>query len=453
MNWRQEAFFSLVRLRGKKTGQYYHSYVEQVKKGISEDTIHKLLIGLLDHCRQSVPYYAEIIRRNGGSYKTDPIGYLKTFPILRREYLRTHFEQLKSGDLSQRKWFESSSGGSTGEPARFILDSDCEAHSVALTLLYSKLIGRDFGEREIQIWGSLRDIAYSHDTWSANLANLLSNKMTLNAFRMMPDQMAQYLEILNLKRPKLIIAYAQPLYELARYAERNNILVKRQNAIITSAGTLYPFMRAEIEKVFQCKIYNRYGCREVGDIACERPGIQGLWVAPWGCYVEIVDGQGNIVPDGQEGDILLTCLTNYSMPLIRYSILDRGFLLPKDKIPDHVIGQVLGEITGRTLDSFKKRDGTIITPNYFTKLLYFRDWIDKFQVVQKDYEHLLYKFIKTKYEYQQSELDEIRVGTQLVMGENCKVDFEFVSDIPESSSGKYRFYLSEIHDSEDGLRI
>jgi hypothetical protein len=30
------------------------------------------------------------------------------------------------------------------------------------------------------------------------------------------------------------------------------------------------------------------------------------------------------------------------------------------------------------------------------------------------------------------------------MGENCDVVFEFVEDIPESDSGKYRYAISEI---------
>jgi phenylacetate-CoA ligase len=315
---------------------------------------------------------------------------------------------------------------------------------VALTLLYSKLIGKDFGEREIQLWGSTRDILVNRQTLSARLVSFLYNVLLLDVFRMTLPQMERYLAILNREQPRLILAYAQPLYELARFAEQRQIAVNRQMAIMTSAGMLFPFMRETIERVFQCRIYNRYGCREVGDIACERPGMDGLWVAPWGNFLEIVDDDGNPVSDGQEGNILLTCLTNYAMPLVRYSILDRGYLLPREKIPAHISGQVLGDITGRTLDSFRKRDATVITPNYFTQLLYFRPWINKFQVVQKDYEHIVYRFVKTGFDCPQQELNELLAKTRLVMGEGCRVDFEFVSDIPVSGSGKYRFYLSEL---------
>ncbi len=448
MNFRQRVFFFLSTLRGKRIGKYYHHYLSQVENGIAADTSQKLLSALFDHCKHNVPYYAAIMAKDGQAYEADPIEYLKRFPILTRHGLRQHYEELKSIDLHKRRWYKSSSGGSTGMPAEFILDREYEARSVALTLLYSKLVGKELGEREVQLWGSTRDILNTRQSLSGSAAVKLANICSLNIFRMTSEQMEQYLAILNQQKPKLILAYAYPLYELVKYAEGYKLAILPQRAIMTSAGTLYPFMRETIERAFQCKVYSRYGCREVGDIACERPGVEGFWVAPWGSYVEIVDEQGNPVPDGQEGNILLTCLINYAMPLIRYDIMDRGYLLPKEKIPQRIGGQVLGDVTGRSLESFRKRDGTVITPNYFSKLLYYREWIDKFQVVQKDYEHVEYKFLKTKSDYHPDELDEIKSGTQLVMGKECTVDIKFVDEIPCSDSGKYRFYISEINQDE-----
>jgi phenylacetate-CoA ligase len=51
-------------------------------------------------------------------------------------------------------------------------------------------------------------------------------------------------------------------------------------------------------------------------------------VAPWGNYLEVVDAGGWALPAGEEGQIVITCLTNYAMPLIRYAIGDAGSLAP-----------------------------------------------------------------------------------------------------------------------------
>ena len=63
--------------------------------------------------------------------------------------------------------------------------------------------------------------------------------------------MKQYLSYPDSSPPDLVLAYAQSIYEMALFAERNGIWVSPQKAIMTSAGTLYPFMREKIEEVFR----------------------------------------------------------------------------------------------------------------------------------------------------------------------------------------------------------
>jgi phenylacetate-CoA ligase len=249
---------------------------------------------------------------------------------------------------------------------------------------------------------------------------------------------------LNRLRPRLIVAYAQAAYELARFAERERICVAPQRAVLTSAGTLYPFMREKIATVFGCEVYNLYGSREVSDIACELPGLNGLWVAPWSNFVEIVDEAGRPVPPGTEGNIVVTCLTNYAMPLLRYRIGDRGALLPDDTVADHPGTQVLKHVSGRNVDVFRTRDQMLIDGEYFTHLLYFRPWVRKFQVVQKAYGHIVFKVVRSNGEPAKSELEDIAAKARLVMGLGCRVDFEFANDLPPHSSGKYRYTISEV---------
>jgi phenylacetate-CoA ligase len=255
--------------------------------------------------------------------------------------------------------------------------------------------------------------------------------------------MRDYVTKLNMIKPKLILAYAHSIYDLARFVEQEGLEVVPQTAIMTSAETLHPYMREKIEKVFQCRVYNRYGSREVGDIACEVPGLEGLWVAPWGTYVEIVDDDGNRVSDGTEGEIVVTSLTNFAMPLIRYRIGDRGVLAPLPKDNQKKYGQVLMSLLGKTNGIFKTRSG-MIDCGYFEGLMYYRDWVRKFQVVQKNYSWVLFKIAKSNLDYQQAELDEIESKTRLVMGNDCKVTFEFVDEIAPLGSGKYCFTISEV---------
>jgi phenylacetate-CoA ligase len=280
--------------------------------------------------------------------------------------------------------------------------------------------------------------------WKMKTLNTLTNDRYFNAFRMTPERMRNFLAELNTQPPQLIVAYTQAIYELARFAEKESIPVTPQKSILTSAGTLYPFIREQIERVFGCKVFNRYGSREVGDIACECEAHAGLHVFPWGTYVEIVDEEGNAVPAGVEGNIVVTSLINYAMPLVRYAIGDRGVLAPERVCACGRQGQILAKVTGRNVDAFKTKEGVLIDGEYFTHLLYFRSWVQRFQVVQQDLSTIVFKVVKTAADATEQELTEIVQNTRAVMGADCQVDFQFLADIPPAASGKYRYTISEV---------
>jgi phenylacetate-CoA ligase len=441
MKLRQEIYFTLVASRGQPLGRYYRQILNETRHGFDPDTTRKLLIEMLDHCSQSVPYYAAIIEEKGDAYRSDPFEYLRTFPILTKGVIREQFDRLKSSDLDRRKWSYNTSGGSTGEPARFIQDWDFNARAGATTLLYSKLIGKDVGDCHVLLWGSMRDVTGCTEGWRAPIINWLTNTHFLSAFQMKPEMMREYIAFINARRPKLLEAYAESLYALARFAEKENLEVQPPGAIITTATMLFPYMRAQIEKIFRCKVYNRYGSREVGDIGCQVPGIDGFWVSPWANYIEIVDDAGNRVPDGTPGSILITSLANRAMPIIRYKIGDLGILAPTQSLYPR---QVLQEVLGRITDMFQTRDGTLVPGYYFIMLLFFKNWIRNYQVTQKDYGHFIFKIIPSGEPAPQEDLDEIVRRTQHMFGEDCHVEIQFVDEIPTGVSGKFRFTISEI---------
>jgi phenylacetate-CoA ligase len=160
--------------------------------------------------------------------------------------------------------------------------------------------------------------------------------------------------------------------------------------------------------------------------------------------MELLDEAGNPVPPGTEGNIVVTCLTNYAMPLLRYAIGDRGALMPDGAAPDHPGTQVLKQVSGRNVDVFRTADHTLVDGEYFTHLLYFRPWVSRFQVVQKATDHVVFRMVKANGEPAERELEDIAAGTRLVMGRDCRIEFEFADQLPPHPSGKYRYTISEV---------
>ena len=439
-------YFGAHSVIGRPLGRYYTEYLRADEQRDVYAPPQDALARLLRHCAANVPYYAKLMARAGDRYETDAIKYLRCLPLLTKDLVRENFEQLKSRDLAQRHWVYNTSGGSTGEPLKLIQDREFQDRQMAIQLLSFQWAGRRLGEPALHIWGSVRDILQGSERWQMRILNRLSNDRYLNVFHMTPAKMHDFLEQLNSERPKLIVAYVHAIYELARFAERERIAVTPQEAIVTSAGTLYPQMRATIQRVFGCPVFNRYGSREVGDIASECDKHAGLHVFPFGNYVEIVDEQGHPVPAGAEGNIVVTNLNNYAMPLVRYMIGDRGTLSPAGECACGRGGQILQRVAGRNVDVFRKHDGTLVDGIYFFHMLRSRDWVYKFQIVQADFAWVIFRVATTQSSYDTRELDEIASETRLLMGADCKVDFEFVDDIEPNSSGKYRFTISHVHD-------
>jgi phenylacetate-CoA ligase len=402
----------------------------------------KHLIDLLQHCREHVPYYRNLMETMPAGWKQNPIGYLQTLPLLTKEIIREKLEHLQSDDLSRRKWFFNTSGGSTGEPVRLIQDDRYLRHSDAVTDTQYLTLKHRPGDRTVLLWGSERDILGGKTTWRERVGTFLYNRVALNAFLMTPERMRDFVRVINDFRPTLLLAYAQAAYELSGFIEEERLDVKPPGAIVTSAGTLYDFMRERIQRVFCCPVVNRYGSREVGAIACECPENGHLHVPPTWSYVEIVDDFGHPALPETEGNIVVTTLGNFSMPLLRYFIGDRGVLGGDAQCVCGRRGQMLRRVLGRSVDAFCLSDGTLIDGEYFTHLLYFRAWVRKFQVVQKAYDHIDYSIVGTRPDV--AEIDDIVAKTRAVMGANCRVTFGFVSEIREGSSGKYRYTICEV---------
>lgn len=446
MNWRKPIYLTYASLRGYRFPGLLESYAQEYQNGTGGATTRQALENLMLHCRRSVPYYAEHLRdfTELTAERMEPAQYLARLPILTKAKIRAHFDKLQSLDLERRSWSYNTSGGSTGEPVRLIQDTDYEERSAATSLLFHRLLGCDVGQHLVRLWGSERDIVEGTGSWKSCFFNWLTHTSWCNAFCMSPERMRRYIEHLNRTRPRLILGYAQAAYELAKFAEREKLAVRPQRALVTSAGTLYPFMRQKLAQVFGCEVYNLYGSREVSVVGCELPGINGLWVPPWSNYVEILDDEGLPVPPGQEGNIVVTCLTNYAMPLLRYWIGDRGALAVAGRNGRLSGAQVLKQVSGRNVDVFRTSERALVDGEYFTHLLYFRPWVWKFQVVQKAPDHILFRIVTGDNRPSAGELEEITAKSRLVMGAHCRVEFEYPAELAPSNSGKFRYTVSEV---------
>lgn len=432
--------------------EMYERYRANQSQPTNELTKRQLerLNTLLNHAHKNVPYYHDLLK-DSPLRKTDNIVLhsikdMERIPFLTKEIIRREKERIYSRDHKALKSYRNSSGGSTGEPVVILQDRDYLISEGATFLLPKSWKGVEPYDSEIVIWGAERDTFEGKKPPVERIKDFLRNRITLNSFKMTPADIENYIEILNNHQPKMIRAYADSIYEIAAYARRNDLKVRPQNAIHTAACSLHDLMRAEIEEVFQCPVFNHYGCREVGSIASECKAHDGLHILMEHNLVEVVDRDGNPCDPGQEGEIVVTNLDNFSMPVIRYRIGDIGVMKADTDCPCGCNYPKLDRVTGRVTDAFKTADGGVISPIYFAHLLgvvHEGNGIKKFQIVQKDYRRVVIKIVRDE-EINPSACEDIRNKVGLVMGADCEVELDYVSDLEFTKTGKFRFTVSEV---------
>lgn len=365
-------------------------------------------------------------------------------PILTKDIIRAEGDNLISNEAKKRGAYHNTSGGSTGNPVRFIQDKEYFFHNFGDKILFGVLNDKLPGEKEIKLWGSERDILQGSIGIYAKCINWCYNRIFLNSFILTAESMEKYIEIINRVKPKQIWAYADSIYQLAKFINKNKLDVYSPSNIVSTAGVLYDEMRCEINTAFRnSNLLNQYGSREAGLIGCEIGTTKGMRIFEHSVKAEIWNEELQQISDYGEGEILITNLTNYSMPLIRYQIGDMGEI--SDDLTSYSGSySVLKKLTGRINTHFKKEDGGIVHGEYITHLFYNKEWIESFRVIQHDYKEIEFQIVLAK-GYQENIKDlnlMIHDMNQVIHG--CHVMVTYLEEIPKLKSGKYQFVISEV---------
>jgi phenylacetate-CoA ligase len=405
---------------------------------------------LLRHAHDRVPYYRSLLARHGVvEGRNVHVERLTELPLLDKGTLRHNWQSLRSEDAEGSRTRLNQSGGSTGEPVRLLQDADYKDWNTATKLFYEGRAGHRLGEPLLRLWGSERDIMGARRSGWARFGQWVRNETMLNSFLMPVETMFEYVERINAFRPSTIVAYSESIFRLARFIDERGLAVHSPGAIFTSATTLYAPMRETIERVFGAPVFDRYGSREVGVVACEMPGAEGLVCAAPTHWVEILRPDGSAAAAGETGEIVVTPLTNLAMPLIRYRIGDLGsWRRDDDGAGTGPRWPRLDEIAGRVTDTFFTRDGTQVFGEYFTHLFYERQWVRMFQVVQEEFDLVRIRIVPGESAPTgpalRQETAELGEQVRLVMGNDCRVEVELTDAIETPASGKHRYTLSHV---------
>ncbi len=411
------------------SGNYSH-HLRQWKKfdGMSADELERFqkqkLSIILKYATTKVPYYRNL---NLSSEAT-----LEDFPILTKSILREKTETLISEEFKKGKLEKNHSSGSSGVQSFTYMSFDHKFYLRALQTHWWTWSGYKPGERLIQTGIS------PNRTLPKKLKDIFFRTIYLEAFALNRQKVIEVLHQSEGEKIKHLAGYPSALNEIALVAISEN---KSYNfeSIIAYGDKLFEYQKRNFATAFNNpRIINTYGCAEGLLMACQAD-LPYYYIMSPHVVIEIVDDDGKSLKDGERGHILVTCLTNFSMPLIRYKLGDLGIILPKKEYPKkrRFNYPLLKEVTGRETDVIKAPNGNILIVHTFTGIIEYYSEIKQFKVIQISKTELLIEYITdSNKEISDSIKGEISKRLSELIDNSMEIKFHLVENIEPTPSGK-----------------
>jgi phenylacetate-CoA ligase len=396
---------------------------------------------LIEFVYGNVPYYHQLFKTLGilpSDIRT--VKDLEKLPILTKDIIKEHWEELKPTNLSSMSYETNATGGSTGTPMQFRVSKHDRFLGGAVLYRGWGYGGFDLGDKMVFLAGSSLDVGTK--PYLVKRAHEISrNIKKLSSFDMGENEMQEYAGILDSFKPRFIRGYASSIYFFARWLDDRHLSVPFPDGVFTTAEKLFPHMRKTIEDVFDCKVFDGYGLNDGGISAFECGDHNGLHIDAERAIMEVVDEDNHQINCG-EGRLLATSLHNFAMPFLRYSVGDEGNITDEEcgcgrKYP------LLKEIIGRSTDVLFTPDGKNVHGWFFLYIFWeYGKGIKEYQVVQKTLEKIVIKIV-TEDDFDERQLDHIR-EVAYKKSPDWMIDFEKVDKIEKTGAGKYKFIINEV---------
>ena len=413
------------KLRGENTFSLLNAYSESqwwsAERLEHYQQVH--IEALLRFLKHSVQYYAD----------KDFVD-IKEIPILTKASLKENSKSLTSSGA--RIIEAKTTGGSTGQPVTIYKDREAMAREQAGTLRCYGWANILPGDKQARFWGQpINTSAHA----KSRLRDLLLNRERFSAFNFTPATLLEFSQRLERFNPAYLYGYVSMLTSMARFIREDGRLLKLPSlkAVISTSEILTEDSRRLLESVFGVKVFNEYGCGEVGSIAheCEHGGMH---LVAENLYLEVLDDSGRPVVN-KPGRIVVTELHNRAMPLVRYELGDYCTLTNEGCQCGRGL-PVISNIHGRAYDIIIGPSERHYHPEFFIYIFEAikrdGDSIKQFQLVQDD-RQIIINIVKSPIFRPEIE-KQIEDVLRREFGDYFSYKFNYVPEIAREPSGKMR---------------
>jgi phenylacetate-CoA ligase len=357
---------------------------------------------------------------------------LKLLPIVNKTIINEHHDEFIPDNLHQFRYRSGKTGGTTGEPMLYLCDENTWGYVTAAKIFHWKKTGYRYGDRFAAMGSS--SLFSKKPSMARRIYDGIRREFPMNAVNLTDELCDAYIRTIKSHKIKYLYGYAAALYTFTKYVKNNSVDLTQINAVFSTSENLTDAYRSLMEETYQCKVVDCYGARDAGITAYESE--RGMYQVGYNVIVEVIDEF-----EDNTGSLLSTNFLNYSFPLIRYQFGDEVELKIKD---DEITynGQVISRVLGRTSDVMRLGNGHHLTATGFSMIM------KEFDVVAFDFKKvgdrelvLRIQPVAGKYSMDQETL--IRKTFIHYLGEDAKLNIEYVDKFEPLKNGKRRYFYNE----------
>lgn len=433
---------------------------------------------LLEHAYENVPYYRKVMEEQ--DLKPSDIAKveeLARLPVLTKAKVQRNFpDRITAQNIPSTDWRYVSTRGTAN---RLISVQDFRKRDmVRATELRSAHLSGDYrvGKVWAEIppdvcsivcgdenepdegvfrygWELIRKRKFFDSRSISNLRGLIERKWLYRRITYPPfgadgtnigsDRIGEYVSKLRKDKPFLLKALPTYAYKLAQYVVDKGLPPIPVTAVKPMGGSVSNVMRDKIAQAFTGAYREDYGSSEFGSIACDCSIGSGLHIFS-DCFLIEITNDGVAVEDGQLGKILITDLSNFAMPMIRYEIGDIGYI--DSSLCECGRTSPRLWVEGRVEDAIELADGSLLSNDKIMDFFYQRPEIDQFQLIQRAPSE--FELLVVPQPDHEPGANGLVAELKELLGHPQAVDLRVVASVAPETSGKFRFvkaYRGSVH--------
>lgn len=387
------------------------------------------------HAINNTQFYRDWAKEHGiAANDIRSIADIKLFPVIEKAFIRENATLFKADARNATAGaITLFTSGTTGTPLSVFADQDSRSEHYAFFSRLRSWYGVDPVARRATLFGRIIMPAAQKQPpfWRYDAAQ---KNLLMSSYHLKPENLIHYYHKLRDYQPQEIFSYPSSITRLAEFIVAKGLPPLTLKLLMTTAENLHDWQKALLQKAFNAPVVNQYGCTEMAFFVSTMPDGCMRFHPEHG--VAEVRSHANIIAAQGEGELIVTGLVNYSMPVIRYAI---GDTVTIGTVDAHGFPELI-QVHGRKDDVIYMRDGTPV--GRLDPIFKGGSGIKAAQILQSESGAINLRLVPDETYTEQAGADLQRELIKRV-GSDLPITIELVNEIAKEKNGKFKPVISK----------